>query len=90
MPQLLEGKDGADSGRRQNKWSLAYAIAQAFRREGAALLLTYQGERLKGPVEELGGELGATRIFECDVTKDEHMEKCLAPFKNTPADALTQ
>jgi enoyl-[acyl-carrier protein] reductase I len=74
MSQLLEGKTALILGV-ANKWSLAYAIAQAFRREGAALLLTYQGERLKGPVEELGGELGATRIFECDVTKDEHMEK---------------
>jgi enoyl-[acyl-carrier protein] reductase I len=74
MPQLLEGKTALILGV-ANKWSLAYAIAQAFRREGAALLLTYQGERLKGPVEELGGELGAARVFECDVTKDEHIEK---------------
>src|ERR1700691_5778975 len=74
MPQLLEGKTALILGV-ANKWSLAYAIAQAFRREGAAVLLTYQGERLKGPVEELGAELGVTRVFECDVTKDEHIEK---------------
>ena len=53
MPQLLEGKTALILGV-ANKWSLAYAIAQAFRREGATLLLTYQGERLKKPVEELG------------------------------------
>jgi len=53
-----------------NRWSLAYAIAQAFRREGAKLLLTYQGERQKETVDELGGELGAAAIFDCDVTKD--------------------
>jgi enoyl-[acyl-carrier protein] reductase I len=69
MPQLLEGKTALILGV-ANKWSLAYAIAQAFRREGASLLLTYQGDRLKGPVEELGAELGAVRVFECDVTKD--------------------
>src|SRR5580658_727715 len=74
MPQLLEGKTALILGV-ANKWSLAYAIAQAFRREGASLLLTYQGDRLKGPVEELGSELGAARVFECDVTKDEHIEK---------------
>jgi len=74
MPQLLEGKTALILGV-ANKWSLAFAIAQAFRREGAAVLLTYQGERLKGPVEELGAELGVTRVFECDVTKDEHIEK---------------
>jgi enoyl-[acyl-carrier protein] reductase I len=74
MPQLLEGKTALILGV-ANKWSLAYAIAQAFRRAGASLLLTYQGERLKGPVEDLGSELGASHIFECDVTKDDHLER---------------
>src|ERR1700722_15164204 len=69
MPQLLEGKTGLILGV-ANKWSLAYAIAQAFKREGAKIILTYQGERLKQTVEELGAELGASQIFECDVTKD--------------------
>jgi enoyl-[acyl-carrier protein] reductase I len=69
MPQLLEGKTALILGV-ANKWSLAYAIAQAFRREGANIILTYQGERLKQTVEELGGELGASQIFECDVTRD--------------------
>ena len=69
MPQLLDGKTALILGV-ANKWSIAYAIAQAFRREGAKLLLTYQGERLKQTVEELGGELGAARVFNCDVSKD--------------------
>jgi enoyl-[acyl-carrier protein] reductase I len=66
---LLEGKTALILGV-ANKWSLAYAIAQAFVREGAKLILTYQGERLKQTVEELGAELGASQVFECDVTKD--------------------
>src|ERR1700683_469571 len=74
MPQLLEGKTVLILGV-ANKWSIAYAIAQAFRREGAKLLLTYQGERLKATVEELGAELGAARIFDCDVTKDEDLAR---------------
>lgn len=69
MPQLLEGKTALILGI-ANKWSIAYAIAQAFRREGAKLILTYQGDRLKQTVEELGAELGAARVFDCDVTKD--------------------
>lgn len=69
MPQLLEGKTALILGV-ANRWSLAYAIAQAFRREGAKLLLTYQGERQKETVDELGGELGASAIFDCDVTRD--------------------
>jgi enoyl-[acyl-carrier protein] reductase I len=80
MPQLLEGKTALILGV-ANKWSLAYAIAQAFRREGAALLLTYQGERLKGPVEDLGAELGAARVFECDVTKDDDLARLPAVIK---------
>jgi len=74
MSQLLEGKTALILGV-ANKWSIAYAIAQAFRREGAKLLLTYQGERLKKTVEELGAELGAARVFECDVSKDEDLAR---------------
>ncbi|HEY4360115.1 MAG TPA: enoyl-ACP reductase [Bryobacteraceae bacterium] len=74
MPQLLEGKTALVLGI-ANKWSLAYAIAQAFRREGAKLLLTYQGERLKKTVEDLGAELGAAKIFDCDVTKDDDLAR---------------
>ena len=69
MPQLMEGKTALILGV-ANRWSLAYAIGQAFRREGAKLLLTYQGERLKGTVEELGHDLNAAAIFDCDVSKD--------------------
>ena len=74
MPELLAGKTALILGV-ANKWSLAYAIAQAFHREGAKLLLTYQGERLKETVTELGSELGAAAIFECDVTRDEDLTR---------------
>jgi len=74
MPQLLEGKTALILGV-ANRWSLAYAIAQAFRREGARLLLTYQGERLQKTVEELGTSLGAARVFDCDVTRDEDLAR---------------
>jgi enoyl-[acyl-carrier protein] reductase I len=74
MPQLLDGKTALILGI-ANKWSIAYAIAQAFRREGAKLVLTYQGDRLKQTVDELGAELGASRIFDCDVTKDDDLAR---------------
>src|SRR6267154_1931283 len=70
MPQLLEGKTALILGI-ANKWSLAYAIAQAFKREGAKLLLRYQVERLTQTVEELSSELGAEPGLDCDVSKDE-------------------
>jgi enoyl-[acyl-carrier protein] reductase I len=81
MPQLLEGKTALILGI-ANKWSLAYAIAQAYRREGAKLLLTYQGERLQRTVEELGAELGAARVFDCDVTKEADLARLADTVKS--------
>lgn len=80
MPQLLEGKTALILGV-ANKWSLAYAIAGAFRRECATLLLTYQSPRQKETVEELGGELGAARILECDVSKEDDLAKLGSALK---------
>ena len=74
MSKLLAGKTALILGV-ANKWSLAYAIAQAFKREGADLILTYQGDRVKQTVEELGAELGASKVFDCDVTKEEDLAK---------------
>jgi enoyl-[acyl-carrier protein] reductase I len=72
MASLLAGKTALILGV-ANRWSLAYAIAQAFQREGATILLTYQGERQKETVDELGKEVGAAAIFDCDVSKDEDL-----------------
>ncbi|MGA8075201.1 MAG: enoyl-ACP reductase, partial [Candidatus Acidiferrales bacterium] len=74
MANLLEGKTALILGV-ANKWSLAYAIASAYRREGAKVVLTYQGERLKQTVEELGQELGAAKVFQCDVTQAAELDR---------------
>ena len=74
MPNLLEGKTALILGV-ANKWSLAYAVASAYRREGAKVVLTYQGERLKQTVEELGQELGVAKIFQCDVTQQPELDR---------------
>jgi enoyl-[acyl-carrier protein] reductase I len=58
-----------------NRWSLAYSIAKAFRREGASLVLTYQGDRQRETVEDLARELGAARVIGCDVTRDDELER---------------
>lgn len=73
MPNLLEGKTAIVLGI-ANRWSIAYAIAQAYRREGARVVLTYQGDRQKQTVEELGHELGASHILPCDVSDDAQLE----------------
>jgi enoyl-[acyl-carrier protein] reductase I len=72
MSKLLEGKLALILGI-ANKWSLAHAIAEAFSREGASLVLTYLGERQKTSIEELSGTLNTAAILPCDVTKDEEL-----------------
>jgi enoyl-[acyl-carrier protein] reductase I len=72
---LLTGKTGIVFGV-ANKRSIAWAIAQAWAREGARLAFTYQGERLKENVEELVATFGSdTLLMPCDVTKDEDIAK---------------
>ena len=80
MPDLLSGKTALVLGV-ANKWSIAYAIASAFVREGALLVLTYQRERQRQTVEELGAELKATRVLNCDVTKPEELEALVSDLK---------
>lgn len=73
MSQLLAGKTALVLGV-ANKWSIAYSIAASLVREGASLVLTYQGDRQRATVEELGAELHARQVLNCDVTKPEDLE----------------
>lgn len=54
--------------------SIAWGIAQAMRREGAELALTYQNEKLKSRVEKLASECDADITLPCDVSSDEQIE----------------
>src|SRR5712691_4561682 len=74
MSKLLEGKTALILGI-ANKWSLAYAIAQAYSREGARLVLTYLGEHQKEAIESLAEGLTVDSILPCDVTKDEDLAR---------------
>jgi enoyl-[acyl-carrier protein] reductase I len=89
MPGLLEGKLGLVLGI-ANKWSLAYAIAQSFSREGARLVLTYLGEHQKGAVESLASGLNVERMVPCDVTKEEDLAGLTETLRNfgRPLDAV--
>jgi enoyl-[acyl-carrier protein] reductase I len=80
MSRLLEGKTAIVLGV-WNKWSIAYAIAQAFVREGATLLLTYQNERARLTVEELGRELGAAAFFPCEVQQQAEIDRLAESLK---------
>ncbi len=89
MSNLLDGRSALILGI-ANRWSLAYAIAQAFVREGADLFLTYQGQRVRETVEELAAELGGARLVSCDVTVPEDLENLTGMLSQTgqPLDAV--
>jgi enoyl-[acyl-carrier protein] reductase I len=72
MSNLLEGKLALVLGI-ANKWSLAYAIAQAFAREGATLALTCLAPKYKDGLADITKELSVAGIFPCDVTKEEEI-----------------
>jgi enoyl-[acyl-carrier protein] reductase I len=73
MSKLLEGKTAVIAGV-ANKWSLAFAIAESFAREGAAIILTYLNEKQKETVESMAaGSLSVAKMLPCDVTKDEEL-----------------
>jgi enoyl-[acyl-carrier protein] reductase I len=75
---LLEGKLGIVFGV-ANKRSIAWAIAQAWRHEGARLAFSYQGERLRETVEELTAAFGSdTLLLPCDVAKDDEIARVFA------------
>ena len=80
MTKLMEGKTAIVLGV-WNQWSIAYAIAQAYVREGATLLLTYQNERARPTVEDLGKQLGAAGLYPCDVQQQSDIDGLASALK---------
>lgn len=66
---LLAGKRALVVGVASNR-SIAWGVAQAMRREGADVALTYQNERLGERVTGLAEQLGSRLAFPCDVADD--------------------
>ena len=65
-----------------NKRSIAWAIAQAAAAEGAALVLTYQNERLAENVQELAATLPNVTIAPCDVADDHQLDALFAQIQS--------
>ena len=62
--------------------SIAYGIAQAMHREGAELAFTYQGERVRGRVEDMAKEFGSSMIVQCDVGSDDEINQLFTDLGN--------
>ena len=56
-----------------NRWSIAWAVAQALAREGARCVFTFQGERQEKDVRDLAGTLAGSLVLPCDVMRDEEL-----------------
>ncbi|MFM9885879.1 MAG: enoyl-ACP reductase FabI [Burkholderiales bacterium] len=74
---FLDGKRILITGLLSNR-SIAFGIARACRREGADLALTYQNERFRERVVDMGKELGSDIVLPCDVASDEDIKVLFA------------
>ncbi|MCS7003140.1 MAG: SDR family oxidoreductase, partial [Dehalococcoidia bacterium] len=61
-----------------NRFSIAWAIASALSREGARIILTYQGDRVEQAVRKLAESLPNPLVYPCDVTDDAAIDALFA------------
>jgi enoyl-[acyl-carrier protein] reductase I len=69
---FMTGKRALIAGLASNR-SIAWGIAQAMHREGAALAFSYPNEKLGARVGKLAAECGSDIVLPCDVGSDEQI-----------------
>ena len=69
---IMKGKKGLIVGLANNK-SIAYGIAKACHEQGAEMAFTYLNDALKKRVEPIAKEFGSDKVYELDVSNEEHM-----------------
>jgi enoyl-[acyl-carrier protein] reductase I len=72
-PQLLAGKVAVVMGV-ANRWSIAYAIAEAMAKAGAKLAVTYLDDRTIREAEELVAMAPGGATYKCDVENDDDLD----------------
>jgi enoyl-[acyl-carrier protein] reductase I len=77
---LLRGRRAVVTGV-ANERSIAWAIARAFHAEGAELAFTYPGEAMEKRVRPLAEGLGAKAIIDCDVAKDDDIDRTVEDIR---------
>jgi enoyl-[acyl-carrier protein] reductase I len=77
---FLQGKRALIVGVATDR-SIAWGIAQAMHREGAALAFSYVNDRLKERVEPLAQSLGSTLTLPLDVTDDAQIDAAFERLK---------
>lgn len=71
---VMKGKRGLIVGLANDK-SIAYGIAKACHEQGAELAFTYLNDALKKRVEPLAKSFGSDKVYELDVSNEDHMSK---------------
>jgi enoyl-[acyl-carrier protein] reductase I len=77
---LLRGRRAVITGVANDR-SIAWSIAQAFHAEGAELAFTYPGEAMERRVRPLAESLGAKAILDCDVAKDDDIDRTVEDIR---------
>ena len=65
-----------------NKFSIAAGIAEAMHTQGAEIILSYQSERLKNKVMQVGEKLNCVDYIECDVGNDDSIKNLVTSIEN--------
>jgi enoyl-[acyl-carrier protein] reductase I len=77
---FLQGKKILITGVLSNR-SIAYGVAHACRREGAAVAFTYVNDELKARVVKIAAEFGNVPVLPCDVSRDEDIDALFATLR---------
>lgn len=77
---LLEGKKVIFMGIR-NKWSIAWGAAMSSYENGAEVIFTCSDMENKEKIEQLISELPGSKLYTCDASSDESIEKCFEEIK---------
>lgn len=72
--KLLEGKKALIFGL-ANDYSIAWGIAKQLKEHGCEVAFSYMNDAIKKRVEPLAEQIGASFIFEMDVSNDDHYTK---------------
>ncbi|MFA7495660.1 MAG: enoyl-ACP reductase [Acidithiobacillus sp.] len=78
---FMEGKKALVVGVANDR-SICWGIAQAMHRQGAEILLTYQGERTKSRVEELASQIGAPEPLELDLMDEPQLHATMTKIQS--------
>ncbi len=68
--------------------SIAHGIATAMHQEGASIALTYQNDKLKSRVEEMGKSINAAATLPCDVGDDNQITELFNQLEKVWQDGL--